>query len=112
MIFSEFATSFPLGWAMYTSVHHHSSVMNQTLPDRVTSPRTGNAMTPYDVPSVIEVEVDGPVRVVRLNRPDQLNATNHELHKALADLFPQIDADTGARAVVLTGNGRAFLGRR
>src|SRR5271166_3647883 len=65
-------------------------------------------MTAYDVPSVIEVDVDGPVRVVRLNRPEQLNATNHELHKALADLFPQIDADTGARAVVLTGNGRAF----
>ena len=65
-------------------------------------------MTAYDVPSVIEVDMDGPVRVVRLNRPEQLNATNHELHKALADLFPQIDADTGARAVVLTGNGRAF----
>ncbi len=62
----------------------------------------------YDLPSVIEVELDGPVRVVRLNRPEQLNATNHELHKALADLFPQIDADAGARAVVLTGNGRAF----
>ena len=65
-------------------------------------------MTAYDLPSVIEVDVDGPVRVVRLNRPEHLNATNHELHKALADLFPQIDADTGARAVVLTGNGRAF----
>ncbi len=62
----------------------------------------------YDLPSVIEVESDGAVRVVRLNRPEQLNAASHELHKALADLFPQIDADTGARAVVLTGNGRAF----
>jgi enoyl-CoA hydratase/carnithine racemase len=45
---------------------------------------------------------------VRLNRPEQLNATNHELHDGLADLFPQIDADDEARAVVLTGNGRAF----
>jgi enoyl-CoA hydratase/carnithine racemase len=43
-----------------------------------------------------------------LNRPDHLNATNHALHKGLAGLFPQIDADTDARAVVLTGNGRAF----
>jgi enoyl-CoA hydratase/carnithine racemase len=62
----------------------------------------------FDLPPVIEVDEDGPVRVVRLNRPEQLNATNHELHKALADLFPLLDADTGARAVVLTGNGRAF----
>jgi enoyl-CoA hydratase/carnithine racemase len=65
-------------------------------------------MTAYDVPEVIQVEVDGPIRVVRLNRPEQLNATNHELHRGLAELFPQIDADAGARAVVLTGNGRAF----
>jgi enoyl-CoA hydratase/carnithine racemase len=62
----------------------------------------------YDLPGVIEVELDGPIRIVRLNRPDELNATNHELHHALASLFPQIDADDDARAVVLTGNGRAF----
>ena len=83
---------------MYTSAHRHSTDTNQTLPDRVTHvARSGSVMTVYDLPSVIEVDVDGPVRVVRLNRPEQLNATNHELHKALADLFPQIDADTDAR---------------
>ena len=65
-------------------------------------------MSNYDTPSVIQIEVDGPIRIVRLNRPDDLNATNHELHHALAALWPQIDADVEARAVVLTGNGRAF----
>lgn len=65
-------------------------------------------MSIYDLPDVIQVEVDGPIRIVRLNRPDDLNATNHELHHALADLFPRLDADDGARAAVLTGNGRAF----
>jgi enoyl-CoA hydratase len=65
-------------------------------------------MTTYDVPDEVEVLTQGPIRVVRLNRPDQLNATNHELHRGLAGLFPQIDADDGARAVVLTGNGKAF----
>jgi enoyl-CoA hydratase/carnithine racemase len=62
----------------------------------------------YDIPPELEVAADGPVRIVRLNRPEQLNATNHELHQGLAELFPQIDADDDARAVVLTGNGRAF----
>jgi enoyl-CoA hydratase/carnithine racemase len=62
----------------------------------------------FDVPDELEVVVEGPIRVVRLNRPDQLNATNHELHKGLAGLFPQIDADDEARVVVLTGNGKAF----
>ena len=65
-------------------------------------------MTTYDVPDALEVLSDGTLRVVRLNRPNDLNATNHELHQGLAELFPQIDADSDARAVVLTGNGRAF----
>ncbi len=65
-------------------------------------------MTSYDLPPEIEVEADGPIRLIRLNRPEQLNATNHELHQGLAELFPQIDADPEVCAVVLTGNGRAF----
>jgi enoyl-CoA hydratase len=65
-------------------------------------------MTGYQVPDAIQVEVDGPIRVIRLNRPEQLNATNHELHQGLAELFPQIDDDAEARVAILTGNGRAF----
>lgn len=62
----------------------------------------------YDLPDVIRVDTDGPVRVVRLDRPDQLNAINDELHLGLTQLFPQLSADEDARAVVVTGAGRAF----
>jgi enoyl-CoA hydratase len=62
----------------------------------------------YDLPSVIQVEEDGPVRIVRLNRPEQLNAISEELHEGLAHLFPQLSADAGARVAVITGAGRAF----
>lgn len=65
-------------------------------------------MRAYDLPDSVQVSEDGPVRVVRLNRPEDLNATNHELHEGLAALFPQLDDDVDARAAVLTGNGRAF----
>ena len=65
-------------------------------------------MSAYDLPDELQVEVDGPIRIVRLNRPEQLNATNHVLHQGLADLFPQLDADPDARVAVITGNGRAF----
>lgn len=65
-------------------------------------------MTTYDLPDVIQIELDGPIRVIRLNRPDDLNATNRELHAGLASLWPQLDADLEARAAVITGNGRAF----
>jgi enoyl-CoA hydratase len=62
----------------------------------------------YELPQGLAVEADGPIRIVRLNRPDHLNATNHSLHRALADVFPQIDADADARVAVITGAGRAF----
>jgi enoyl-CoA hydratase len=62
----------------------------------------------YDVPDEIQVRAEGPIRVVTLNRPDDLNATNHVLHQGLAELFPQLDADDEARVAVLTGAGRAF----
>jgi enoyl-CoA hydratase/carnithine racemase len=62
----------------------------------------------YDLTDVISVEADGPVRIVRLSRPEQLNAINDELHRGLTSLFPQLSADTGARVAVITGEGRAF----
>jgi enoyl-CoA hydratase/carnithine racemase len=62
----------------------------------------------YDLPGVIRVEADGPVRVVRLHRPDQLNAINDDVHLGLTRLFPQLSADGDARAAVITGSGRAF----
>jgi enoyl-CoA hydratase len=65
-------------------------------------------MTMYDLPQEIDVAADGPIRVVTLNRPNRLNATNHVLHAGLAALFPQLDADPEARVAVLTGAGRAF----
>jgi enoyl-CoA hydratase/carnithine racemase len=65
-------------------------------------------MSIYDLPDELQVRSDGPVRVVTLNRPDQLNATNHALHAGLASLFPQLDADDEARVAVITGAGRAF----
>jgi enoyl-CoA hydratase/carnithine racemase len=62
----------------------------------------------YDLPDVITVEADGPVRIVRLARPEQLNAINDELHLGLTRLFPQLSADADARVALITGEGRAF----
>jgi enoyl-CoA hydratase len=62
----------------------------------------------YDLPGVIRVDADGPVRVVTLTRPDNLNAINDELHRALAKVFPQLSSDRDARVAVVTGEGRAF----
>jgi enoyl-CoA hydratase len=54
------------------------------------------------------VTAEGPVRLIELNRPEQLNAASEALHTALADIWDRIAADDRVRAVVLTGRGRAF----
>ncbi len=54
------------------------------------------------------VTADGPVRIVTLNRPDTLNATDAELHRAITEVWGRLADDTEARAVVLTGAGKAF----
>lgn len=45
---------------------------------------------------------------VRINRPDDFNAINHATHKDLIRLWRELRRDTSVRAVVLTGNGKAF----
>ena len=62
----------------------------------------------HGLPQELTVTVDGPVRIVTLNRPDDLNAANEAMHAALATVWGRLAADPGARAAVLTGAGRAF----
>ena len=61
-----------------------------------------------EVSPVLTVRADGDVRVVTLNRPDRLNSVSAELHQRLSEVWQELAADRGARAVVLTGAGRAF----
>jgi enoyl-CoA hydratase len=56
------------------------------------------------------VEAHGAVRLVTLNRPHALNATDEALHHELAGIWTDLDADPNVRAIVLTGAGRAFCG--
>lgn len=48
------------------------------------------------------------VAVLRLNRPEVLNALNLALRQALAEAFTRLDADNTVRVVVLAGGARAF----
>ena len=48
------------------------------------------------------------IATITLNRPDRLNALTFEVYAELRDTFKALDAAEGVRAVVLTGEGRAF----
>ncbi|SRR5579883_717582 len=51
---------------------------------------------------------EGFVATVALNRPKVLNALNLELMTELVDCLEALDQNAGVRAIVLTGNERAF----
>jgi enoyl-CoA hydratase len=52
--------------------------------------------------------VDGPVGVVTLNRPQQLNALAGPLMRELVEALEQHDADATVRAIVITGGPSVF----
>src|SRR5881628_2816460 len=54
------------------------------------------------------VDREEPIAVVRLNRPEVLNALNEELLGELVSALGQLDEDDAIRCIVLTGNERAF----
>lgn len=57
---------------------------------------------------LVEITFDGPVAVLRLHRPDQLNALSDALLRRIGTALDEIDGDPGCRALVVTGAGRAF----
>lgn len=58
--------------------------------------------------SELLIESRGPVRIVTLNRPEAMNAASEALHDALVAVWQYLAEDSEARAVVLTGAGKAF----
>lgn len=65
-------------------------------------------MTQTDNATPVLLERDGGVALVRLNRPDAMNALNTETKQALLATLREVAEDESVRAVVLTGSGRAF----
>src|SRR5258706_12378502 len=57
----------------------------------------------------ILVEKTAGVAILTMNRPDQLNAMNHQLSSELHDAVMQASADDDGGCIVITGAGhRAF----
>ena len=57
---------------------------------------------------VVETERHGQILVVRMNRPERLNALNHELRTLLAETWTAFRHDNELEVAIFTGAGRAF----
>ena len=56
----------------------------------------------------VEVNRDGAAVKIALNRPERMNAWSEGLSQDLLAVLGEVAADETVRAVMLTGNGRAF----
>jgi enoyl-CoA hydratase/carnithine racemase len=58
--------------------------------------------------AVVETERHGQVLVVRMNRPERLNALNLDMRTRLAEAWTEFRRDDGLDVAIFTGAGRAF----
>src|SRR6201993_4694054 len=58
--------------------------------------------------AVVETERLGQVLVVRMNRPERLNALNQERPPRLAETWTEFRHDDGLEVAIFTGTGRGF----
>jgi enoyl-CoA hydratase/carnithine racemase len=59
--------------------------------------------------STLSVERKGKVAIVTFRRGDQLNAMNRQMQGEIITAFETLSVDAGVGAIVVTGEGRAFM---
>jgi enoyl-CoA hydratase len=60
------------------------------------------------MPETLLIETHGAVALIRLNRPEALNALNQQLMSELAETLQAMDHDDAVRCIVITGSEKAF----
>ncbi len=53
-------------------------------------------------------ETDGPIAIIRLNRPERRNAINEALLRGLYDSLEKATNDSAVKVIIITGEGKAF----
>lgn len=56
----------------------------------------------------VETEIHGQIMVVRMNRPDRLNALGREMRQGMSEAFNEFRHNDGLEVAILTGTGRGF----
>jgi enoyl-CoA hydratase/carnithine racemase len=62
--------------------------------------------------AVVETERNGQVLIVRMNRPERLNALSAEMRQMLAETWTQFRRDKELEVAILTGTGRGSAPER
>jgi enoyl-CoA hydratase len=52
---------------------------------------------------------EGPIAMIKMNRPDALNALNLQTLTELSDVIAELENDKSVKCAILTGEGKAFI---
>jgi len=58
--------------------------------------------------NLVQYETDGSIAIITMNRPEKLNAVNHELRSGVSEALIRADDDKSIHVIILRSNGRAF----
>ncbi len=58
--------------------------------------------------NVVDITIKDYIANVRLNRPEKMNALNEDMFQSIINAAKQLSENDEIRAVILSGNGRAF----
>ena len=56
----------------------------------------------------VKIDIDGPVAVMTVSRPDRLNALDIDMLRALGAACDEVEANLDIRVAIITGEGKAF----
>ena len=59
--------------------------------------------------SFVETEIDGQIMIVRLNRPERLNALSTVIRNGMAEAFNRFHEDNDLEVAILTGTGLSLI---
>lgn len=62
----------------------------------------------YAATEEVVSQVEGPIGIVRINRPQVLNALSYAVTESIVSALENFDSDESIRAMILTGSERAF----
>jgi len=58
--------------------------------------------------AVVETEIHDQIMVIRLNRPERLNALGQEIRQGMSEAFTEFSQSDALEVAILTGTGRGF----
>ncbi|MQG25174.1 MAG: enoyl-CoA hydratase/isomerase family protein, partial [SAR202 cluster bacterium] len=56
----------------------------------------------------VETDIQDQIMIIKLNRPDRLNALSEVIREGMSEAFTKYEKDSNLEVAILTGEGRGF----